>query len=311
MFHFQGFFSVSLYQTHVITDKMEKNLVTQITQIISGNVSRIDDNFIMIDNVKKLNTSAKHLIKLNAITIGVCFSGELTVEINGVENHICPGKLIITLVNDIIQFKNVSPNAKGLILIISQNFLEDALKKVNDILSLYLYIQKYPCINLSIEECTMIQNFYNFFDLQLNYKHPCPYQSKIVSSILESFIYYITSIFSIDKNNNQHNRNEEIFREFIQLVIRHFKKKQKLDFYAQNLYVSTKYLCNIIKTTSGHTPKEWINHYTILEAKLLLQTTNMTTEQISNELNFPNASFFCKFFKKNVGMTTKEYRMSL
>ena len=288
-----------------------KKLSTKISQIINGDVSCIDDDFVMIDKLEKLNISTRHPIRLSAVTIGVCFSGSMTLEINGIEHEINSGKLIITLSDDIVQYKKISDDIKGLVLIVSRTFLEDALQKISDILPLFLYIQKYPCLNLSIRECSMIQSYYDFFELQLGYKHPYPYQNKIIRSILQAFICYITSIFSSDKDINKHNRNEEIFRQFIQLTIKHFKDRKKLDFYAQNLYVSTKYLCDIIKRTSGHTPREWIDHYTILEAKILLQTTDMTTEQISYELNFPNASFFCKFFRKNVGMTTKEYRSSL
>lgn len=292
-------------------DKTSK-LTTSINQIINGEVSCIDDNFIIIDRLDKLNISTtSRPIRINAATVGICFSGEMIIEINGVEHQINPSKLIITLSNDIIQYKKISKDIKGMLLIVSQNFLEDTLEKVDETLPLFLYIQKYPCMNLSIKECSMIQNYYNFFELQLSYKHAYPFQNKIIRSILQAFICYITSIFITEKDVNRHNRNEEIFRQFIQLTIKHFKDREKLDFYARNLYISAKYLCDVIKRTSGHTPREWIDHYTILEAKILLQTTDMTTEQISYELNFPNASFFCKFFRKNVGMTTKEYRMSL
>lgn len=287
-------------------------LTTSINQIINGDVLCIDDNFIIIDRLDKLNISTKSRpIRINATTVGICFSGEMVIEINGVEHLIGPGKLIITLSNDIVQYKKISEDIKGLLLIVSQSFLEDTLEKVNETLPLFLYIQKYPCMNLSIKECSMIQNYYNFFELQLDYKHPYPFQNKIIRSILQAFICYITSIFSAEKDISSHNRNEEIFRQFIQLTIQNFKNREKLEFYAQKLYISPKYLCDVIKRTSGHTPREWIDHYTVLEAKILLQTTDMTTEQISYELNFPNASFFCKFFKKNVGMTTKEYRQSL
>ena len=286
--------------------------MTSINQVIRGDVSCIDDNFIIIDRLDKINISTSSCpIRINAATIGVCFSGEMIIDINGVEHQINPGELIITLSNDIIQYKKISNDIKGMLLIVSQNFLEDTLERVDETLPLFLYIQKYPCMNLSIKECSMIQNYYNFFEMQLDYKHPYPFQNKIIRSILQAFICYITSIFVMEKDLNRHNRNEEIFRQFIQLTISNFKKREKLDFYAQKLYISTKYLCDIIKRTSGHTPREWIDHYTILEAKILLQTTDKTTEQISYELNFPNPSFFCKFFKKNVGMTTKEYRMSL
>lgn len=282
-------------ENKIITDNFAKKtmnrttkLMTSINQVIRGDVSCIDDNFIIIDRLDKINISTSSCpIRINAATIGVCFSGEMIIDINGVEHQINPGELIITL------------------------SLEDTLERVDETLPLFLYIQKYPCMNLSIKECSMIQNYYNFFEMQLDYKHPYPFQNKIIRSILQAFICYITSIFVMEKDLNRHNRNEEIFRQFIQLTISNFKKREKLDFYAQKLYISTKYLCDIIKRTSGHTPREWIDHYTILEAKILLQTTDKTTEQISYELNFPNPSFFCKFFKKNVGMTTKEYRMSL
>lgn len=287
------------------------NITTKISQVINGEVSCIDDNFIMVDKWEKLNISTKYPIRLSAATISVCFCGEMVVEINGIDHQINPGKLVITLANDIIQYKKTPDDIKGLLLIVSPNFLEDALQKVNDLFSLFLYIQKYPCLNLAIREQDMIRNFYAFFESQLSYKHPYPYQNKIIRSILQAFIYYITSLFNNEKDINKHDRHEEIFRQFILLIIKHYKDRKKLDFYAQHLCISSKYLCDIIKKTSRRTPREWIDHYTILEAKILLRTTDKTTEQISYELNFPNASFFCKFFKKNVGMTTKQYRALL
>ena len=47
-----------------------------------------------------------------------------------------------------------------------------------------------------------------------------------------------------------------------------------------------------------------------LEVKALLKSTNMTIQQISDELNFPSQSFFGKYFKLVVGMSPKEYEKS-
>ncbi|KAA6314445.1 hypothetical protein EZS27_034938 [termite gut metagenome] len=46
----------------------------------------------------------------------------------------------------------------------------------------------------------------------------------------------------------------------------------------------------------------------MLEAKALLKSTNMTIQQISDELNFPSQSFFGKYFKRQVGVSPKEYK---
>jgi AraC-like DNA-binding protein len=34
----------------------------------------------------------------------------------------------------------------------------------------------------------------------------------------------------------------------------------------------------------------------------------MTMQEIANDLNFPNASFFGQYFKEHAGMTPLEYR---
>ncbi len=69
-------------------------------------------------------------------------------------------------------------------------------------------------------------------------------------------------------------------------------------------------MSTIIKQTSGKTAGDWIDDYILLEAKALLKSTNMTIQQISDELNFPSQSFFGKYFKRLTGVSPKEYRKS-
>ncbi|WP_298650554.1 helix-turn-helix domain-containing protein [uncultured Proteiniphilum sp.] len=90
----------------------------------------------------------------------------------------------------------------------------------------------------------------------------------------------------------------------------HFKQHRGLDFYASKLCLTPKYMSTIIKQTSGKTAGDWIDDYILLEAKALLKSTNMTIQQISDELNFPSQSFFGKYFKRLTGVSPKEYRKS-
>ena len=53
---------------------------------------------------------------------------------------------------------------------------------------------------------------------------------------------------------------------------------------------------------------QWINQSVVLEAKVLLKHSDLLIFQISDELNFPNPSFFSKFFKRMTGMTPAEYQ---
>ncbi|MBR6083349.1 MAG: AraC family transcriptional regulator [Salinivirgaceae bacterium] len=45
-----------------------------------------------------------------------------------------------------------------------------------------------------------------------------------------------------------------------------------------------------------------------MSAKSMLKYSDMTVKEIAIELNFPNQSFFSKFFKSQTGLTPNEYR---
>ena len=64
----------------------------------------------------------------------------------------------------------------------------------------------------------------------------------------------------------------------------------------------------MIQDLTGHTPKELIDTRCIQEIKMLLRTTDLTMQEIALRLDFPDQSFFSRYFKKNTGMTPAEYR---
>ena len=53
-----------------------------------------------------------------------------------------------------------------------------------------------------------------------------------------------------------------------------------------------------------------ISYVVIMDAKAKLKSTDMTIQEIAYSLNFPNASFFGKYFKRYVGMTPLDFRTS-
>lgn len=99
-----------------------------------------------------------------------------------------------------------------------------------------------------------------------------------------------------------------LLEDFLKLVRTNYKEQRGLDFYADKLCFTPKYMSSVVKQASGISAGEWIDRYIILEAKALLKSTNMTIQQIGDEFNFANQSFFGKYFKRLVGVSPKEYR---
>ena len=285
-----------------------KNLDIRIAKNLIGDIDYVDNDFIVLDDLSKFKIPNDSPIRLGAFTISLCLNGHITTDINMIRYDVQPGDMVITLPKDIIEHKDVSSDIRGIFFIVSQRFIEEAFPKIGEILPIFLYIQKYHKIELTANQCFNIQQFYDFFIQRL--KDQSVYRDKMISSILQALIYYITGLLINSDKREKKERKEELLSKFIQLIIKHYKENRTLDFYAEKLFISTKYMSDIIKKTSGLTAHDWIDRYTILEAKILLRSTNKTIQEISNELNFPNHSFFSKYFKHHMGMTPKAYRQS-
>ena len=81
-----------------------------------------------------------------------------------------------------------------------------------------------------------------------------------------------------------------------------------MQFYADKLCLTPKYLSKIVKEASGRSGPEWIDAFVILEAKNLLRYSDESIKEIAYKLKFPSASVFNKFFKANTGLIPSDYR---
>ena len=103
-------------------------------------------------------------------------------------------------------------------------------------------------------------------------------------------------------------RQEDILHRFTTLVNEHAACEHSIAFYADRLCLTPNYLGAVIREASGQTVMQWIHRYIIQQAKLQLKYSDLPVWQIAESLNFPNPSFFSKFFKRETGMTPAEYR---
>jgi len=85
-------------------------------------------------------------------------------------------------------------------------------------------------------------------------------------------------------------------------------QEHNLSFYANRLCLSPRYLGTLIGKASGRGAKEWIDEALTTTIKVDLRHTSKPLKQIAIDMQFPNMSFFSKFFKRMTGMTPIEYR---
>ena len=91
-------------------------------------------------------------------------------------------------------------------------------------------------------------------------------------------------------------------------MLQNFRKERSVAFYADRMCVTPKHLSAVAKEITGLTASELIDHYVIMEAKIMLAETALTIQEVSNKLNFANQSFFGKYFKHLTGFSPSAFR---
>ncbi|AXK37493.1 AraC family transcriptional regulator [Streptomyces armeniacus] len=78
--------------------------------------------------------------------------------------------------------------------------------------------------------------------------------------------------------------------------------------WAAELGVSVGYLNEAVKSATGRTPGQLIRQSQVLEAKRLLASTELTVGRVAREVGFTDAAYFCRFFRRETGMSPGEFR---
>lgn len=128
--------------------------------------------------------------------------------------------------------------------------------------------------------------------------------------LLLSLTYRLCSIFrEISKEgDNASSRKLETYMQLMQLIDRHYTSERGVRFYADRLCLSPKYLTSLVKSVSGSSVQQLVFKAITKKAISLITTTDQSIKEIADQLNFPNASAFGTFFKKQVGMSPVNYR---
>lgn len=103
-------------------------------------------------------------------------------------------------------------------------------------------------------------------------------------------------------------RQTDLFQRFVALVHEHCTEQREVVFYADRLCISTRYLSTIIRSVAHSTAKEFIDRSVVLEIKMLLESTELSVQEIAYRLHFPDQSYLGRFFKKHTGVSPTEFR---
>ncbi|MDE5875080.1 MAG: helix-turn-helix domain-containing protein, partial [Muribaculaceae bacterium] len=206
----------------------------------------------------------------------------------------------------ILQIKQYSADFECCFIVMSKRFVDNIFLLLQDCRAYGIAIQN-PILKIDMPLSERFDRFYaHISEIFSDKSNQFGYQAMALA--LASFFLETAQILFMPLMELTLNGNHRIRDKFISLVQQNFKKERFLEFYSSKLEITPKHLSRTMKALTGYSAVEWIERYVILEAKVLLKSTNLSIQQIADELNFPSQSFFGKYFKKNVGMSPKDFR---
>ena len=179
-------------------------------------------------------------------------------------------------------------------------------------------LKLYPVVHLTDDEIKLCDTYFQLLCSRIKSSASvlAPY---IVRSLLGTMMLELLSIMRLNSERmveevrleelNPSLHKKRIIDNFMRLVEQSDGRIRRVDDFATQLNVTPKYLSTILKEVMNRRPSNYIQLYTLKAIERRLRFTDMTMQEIANDLNFPNPSFFGKYCKEHLGMTPLEYRM--
>jgi len=252
--------------------------------------------------------SFEHPFSFEGIVFIICLKGSGRVKISFKEYYVEKDTIMTIFPNQIVERGTHSEDFLVELLAFSPDFLSDL--HIPKDFDLPRKILQEPILKVSTEEVQNLLRYHSFIIETFSNKNQ-RFLEQIIKGLLYSLLLEIANLYSgqsVEEKEKSSTRSEEIVEQFLLLLRNHYKEGRNASYYADKMCITPKYLSGTLKKVTGRPINSWIEDAITMGAKLMLKSTNLTVLQISEELNFPNPSYFGRFFKKNTGMTPREYR---
>ena len=133
----------------------------------------------------------------------------------------------------------------------------------------------------------------------------------LLRSVLDLILTSCTVLYKSDENLLPKGRGNIVVKKFLQLVEENYQNNLTVNEYADKLSVTPNHLTQTVNQLTGKTSSQIIKAKQVLEIKRLLVHTNLSVTEIAGRLNFPDQSYFTRFFKRETGISPLQYRVKI
>lgn len=281
----------------IIQTRMEDN---KIIHYSDGDISLMTD----INDLSELNG-----IKSDSYLFLASRKGRLQIDINGNTHTIKEGERLTVLPQNFTDNILVSVDADIVMLRLSVRIVSDLMREHIDKWNRMIYICKAYRMS-AVKNLEEQMPFYYRLILSKTMNPDQKYHKEIIRTIIKAILLEMLSNMETDQCQSAEGENKTQFQfnRFLQILSSEDVKHRPIDFYADRLCISSKYLSVICSKVSGKSARQWIDEYTVEDIRYHLFNTDYSIKEIAYRLGFENLSFFGKYVKRHFGKSPSELR---
>jgi AraC-like DNA-binding protein len=196
----------------------------------------------------------------------------------------------------------LSPKVKGLIVEFEAEILRSKDIRWNQLISLLQHIPE--SFLLTKDDFSGIKAFIENALTEYESK-PSTYEL-VLHSTLTQIVIKLSRLSR--KPQSLVTSDNDLHEAFLQLVETHYKDEHQVEFYAKALKLTAKALTMRFYREALQPPRDCIQDRCLLEAKRLLAYSNLSIQEIGEELGFEDPNYFSRFFRKKTDESPGEFR---
>lgn len=295
-----------------MTDKSSAQFnKTYDVSVISKYFNKNDNNpqYAVFYEVNSALSETDAPIRVLGLTIALCLEGEGEVAIGLKKFKFVKNSLMFLNPNQYVHSLISNDPVRIIAIGCNLEILESIMPKISGLFPLMIHNPLESVNQLSDQKAADIEEYMRFLGNKL-ISHDSPVKRTKICNIIQALICEIIESHYVSNDGvvKSRSRKEEILSKFIIEVLVNFRTERSVSFYADRLCVTPKHLSAVTKEITSQTASDIIDHYVIMEAKIMLAETALTIQEIANKLNFANQSFFGKYFKHQTGYSPSQFR---
>lgn len=240
--------------------------------------------------------------------IMVCDVGEAVLSVDILKYTISAGHGMFLLPGSILSLEGSTDDFRVRYVYLSDSLFQEATFKLEA--DFFRFIKEHPVVKLDADSLAFVDKWAALTSSVVE-DSGNGFNARMVLNLMQCLFWKSHDKMKrfFGKQAVRTKRQEEIFRKFMVLVKMHCRECRDVEFYAQKLFISPRYLSFVcIHTANNLSAKKLIDLQTVLEIKIMLETTNEPVQKIAERMRFPDQSYFGRFFKRYTGQSPLAYR---